>query len=560
MRGITPWLFFLFSNTQKKNPEATANEIGNTLINRVDFVHSFNVIKGFLNVTIKDRIWIEELNTIAFDSNFGITPTSANSKHVVIEYSSPNTNKPLHLGHVRNNLIGHSISQILKANGKRVTQVNLINDRGIHICKTMLAWMKWGENKSPKDNNQKGDKFVGDLYVKFEMELQKEQNHIKDNHKNETEASESDSPLMIEARELLKKWEEKDPQTISIWSMMNKWVLDGFQKTYERMNISFHKYYFESDTYLLGKEIVVEKLNKGVFYKKEDSSVWIDLKDEGLDEKLLLRSDGTSVYITQDLGTAVTRHKDFQPDIMLYVVGNEQNYHFQVLKHILHKSGFHWADSIRHLSYGMVELPEGKMKSREGKVVDADDLMDEMYNTAHSISQLSGKATSLNNSDFEHVIEMIAQAALKYFILKVDAKKNMVFSPDESIDFNGNTGPFIQYTHARIISLLQKAKQLGFESKEIKHHTISEQEKKIITILHSYPNVVNESGAKLNPAIIAHFAYELAKEYNSFYQNYIIIKEQSTEKRTIRLNISQATANVLHSAFRLLGIEMPGIM
>ncbi len=557
--GDYTFVVFPFLRSSKKSPEQTANEIGEVIIKESQHISSFNVVKGFLNIVLKDEFWIQQMNSCVFDDKYGIQKQHKGHAPIVIEYSSPNTNKPLHLGHIRNNLIGQSVSRILEANGKIVKQVNLINDRGIHICKTMLAWMKWGNGETPFTNNMKGDKFVGDLYVKFEKELQKEIQTLTAKNMNEDEAMEY-SKLMEEARELLIQWEQDDPEVKALWSKMNKWVLDGFETTYKRMNIEFDKYYFESETYLYGKDIVYEGLKNGHFIQKDDKSIWADLRNDGLDEKILLRSDGTSVYITQDIGTAHIRYNDFQPEKMIYVVGNEQNYHFQVLKLVLENAGFDWAKNIHHLSYGMVELPEGKMKSREGKVVDADDLMDEMYETAKKIAAEAGKASSLEQDEANRVIEMIAQAALKYFILRVDAKKNMVFNPEESIDFNGNTGPFIQYTHARIMSLLEKARNSGFEPAIIEKATLLPQEKELIILLSKYPSVVQESAQDMNPSVIAQYAYELAKEYNSFYQSFPVLKETNEISRTIRLNISHLLARVLESAFYLLGIQMPGIM
>ncbi len=557
--GDYTFVVFPFVRFSKKSPEATAEEIGKQLSAVCGLISEYNVVKGFLNIIIRDIVWVKLMNTHAFDSGYGLIPVQEKTHPVVIEYSSPNTNKPLHLGHIRNNLIGQSVSRILAANGKYVRQVNLINDRGIHICKTMLAWIKWGENNTPETLGVKGDKYVGDLYVKFEQELQKEIRKLSDKCMNEDEAMEY-SKLMSEARELLVRWEEHDYEVRHLWMKMNDWVMKGFENTYKRMNIHFDKFYYESETYLKGKEIVLEGIKKGVFEQKEDQSVWCDLREDGLDEKLLIRSDGTSVYMTQDIGTAVIRHKDYKPEKMIYVVGNEQNYHFQVLKLVLKKAGYSWADDIEHLSYGMVELPEGKMKSREGKVVDADDLMDAMYATAKQIAEEAGKASSLPPEKAEEVIEMIAQGALKYFILRVDARKNMIFNPEESIDFNGNTGPFVQYTHARIISLLEKAKLSGFEPVPVETDSLHPLERTLIVLLNKYPDIIEESGREMNPSVIAQYAFELAKEYNSFYQSLNVVKEENETKRTIRLNISGFTANVLKSAFELLGIEMPGVM
>jgi arginyl-tRNA synthetase len=557
--GDFTFVVFPILKISKKSAEATATEIGEAVMQQNNLIGSYNVIKGFLNLTLKDSVWIDFLNRFSLTEHYGLTDIQKNAPPVVVEYSSPNTNKPMHLGHIRNNLIGQSISRILEANGNNVKQVNLINDRGIHICKTMLAWIKWENNQTPANLGMKGDKYVGNLYVKFEQELQSELQSLCLKSMNEDEALQY-STLMNEARELLVRWEEHDPEVRYLWMTMNDWVMKGFEATYKRMNISFDKLYFESETYLPGREIVLEGVNNGEFIQKEDHSIWADLRNEGLDEKILIRSDGTSVYITQDIGTAVIRHKDFQPQKMIYVVGNEQNYHFQVLKHVLKKAGYNWAEQIQHLSYGMVELPEGKMKSREGKVVDADDLMDEMYETAGKIAEEAGKASSLPKDKAEEVIEMIAQGALKYFILKVDAKKNMVFNPEESIDFNGNTGPFIQYTHARIMSLLEKAKTSGLEAEKTNCDSLLQPEKELIVLLSKYPAVVRDSSAELNPSIIAQYAYELAKSYNSFYQSMPVLKEENADKRLLRISISGFTAEVLESAFYLLGIRMPGVM
>ncbi len=558
-QGDYTFVVFPFLNVSGKSPEATANEIGNEIKKTDSGVSSFNVVKGFLNITYHDSIWADIINEQAFTIDFGRKKPEPGSKPLVIEYSSPNTNKPLHLGHVRNNLIGQSIARILEAAGTPVKQVNLVNDRGIHICKTMLAYQKWGNNNTPEDLGIKGDKYVGELYVRFEQELQKEILSLQNQGMTEEQAIEN-SVLMDEARRMLIQWEDNDADVRELWKRMNTWVLQGFEKTYERMGIHFDKTYFESDTYQLGKEVIMSGLKKEVFFQRDDGSVWVDLSNEGLDEKILLRSDGTSVYITQDIGSALLRHEDFLPERMIYVVGNEQNYHFQVLKHVLRKAGFSWADSIEHLSYGMVELPDGKMKSREGKVVDADDLMDEMNATAAAIAQEAGKAISLPEEETGKIIEMIAQGALKYFILRVDAKKNMIFKPEESIDFNGNTGPFIQYTHARIRSLLDKAATSGFKPGKTTIEHLSDAEKEIAVLLSQYPDIISESAKTLNPSVIAQYAYELARSYNTLYQNHPVLKEPSEEKRTFRLNLSLFTANVLDSSFNLLGIKMPGIM
>lgn len=557
--GDYTFVVFPYLKISRKSPEQTAGEIGKQLLSQCEIIASFNVIKGFLNILLKDSFWIQLLAEHVRNSISQNTPSIDKKPPVLIEYSSPNTNKPLHLGHIRNNLIGHSLAAILKATGHNVVQVNLINDRGIHICKTMLAWMKWENGSTPTEKGLKGDVYVGGLYVKFESELKKELNVLQNSGLNEEDAMQQ-SVLMSEARQLLRMWEDGDEQTRKVWKMMNDWVLEGFDKTYTRMGIHFDKLYFESETYLWGKKIVNDGVEKDVFNKKEDSSVWADLRNDGLDEKLLLRSDGTTVYMTQDIGTAVKRQEEWNPSSMLYVVGNEQNYHFQVLKLVLKKLGFGWSDTIQHVSYGMVELPDGKMKSREGKVVDADELMNEMYQTAEQISTEAGKASGLEPELRSKILEMIAQAALKYFILRVDAKKNMVFNPTESIDFNGNTGPFVQYTHARIVSLVSKS---GVTEKCVTPSTslaLESSEKKLIQLLTVYQDVLAQSAEELNPAVIAQYAYELAKEYNSFYQSLPVLKEENQDIKNLRILISQYTAVILEKAFGLLGIQMPGVM
>lgn len=556
--GDYTFVVFPYLRLSKKSPEATANEIGNLLIEKSDSIKSFNVIKGFLNIVLKDECWIKVLTNNINKSNYGFVEPSPDSPTIIVEYSSPNTNKPLHLGHIRNNLIGNSVSRILAANGNNVKQVNLINDRGIHICKTMLAWIKWGNNITPESSGIKGDKLVGNFYVKFENALREEKAKLCNKNMNDDECEEY-SELMLEARDLLIRWENYDHEVRHIWSIMNKWVLDGFKETYKRMNINFDKFYYESETYLLGKEIVNEGLDKEVFIKKNDNSIWIDLREDSLDEKILLRSDGTSVYITQDIGTAVKRQEEFNADKMIYVVGNEQNYHFQVLKLILKKLGHNWSDDIMHLSYGMVELPDGKMKSREGKVVDADDLMNEMHNTAALLAQEAGKASSLTEIEAKKTIEMIAQAALKYFILRVDAKKNMTFNPEDSIDFNGNTGPFIQYTYARINSLLNKASDINLET-ELKTLVLEVEEKQLLTIINLFPKIISEASNTLNPSIVAQYAYELAKAYNQFYQNHSVLRETDENKKIFKIKLSEMTGKTLKSACYLLGIEMPEVM
>lgn len=547
---------FPFLKLTREKPEICAEKIGKYLEEKLEVVAGYNVIKGFLNITISDLFWTAFLNEGSTDESFGMQ-ASRDGKPVVIEFSSPNTNKPLHLGHIRNNLLGWSVARILEAAGKKVVKVNLVNDRGIHICKSMLAWQKWYEGKSPKSEKIKGDKLVGDCYVRFDRELKSELKDIISGGVDEDKA-EQESLLMAEAREMLKAWESNDPEVRSLWKKMNEWVYEGFDKTYARMGISFDKIYYESETFLLGKSLVEEGLENGVLFKKDDGSVWADLSGEGLDEKLLLRADGTSVYMTQDLGTAQLRYDDFNPDGLLYVVGNEQNYHFQVLKIVLAMLGRKWADDIVHISYGMVELPHGKMKSREGTVVDADDLMDQMYNTAKAMAQELGKVEGLSDEEAASLFEMISLGALKFFILRVDPKKNMLFNPEESIDFNGHTGPFIQYTHARIWSLLRKAELAGHSLTAEKYTgVVLPKEKEIIKMLYAYPQVIRDAAAAYSPALIANYAYELAKEFNQFYQEINILKEQDAGKLKFRLSLSQFTASVIRSAMDLLGIRVP---
>ncbi len=541
-----------------KSPEQTAEALGNYFIQNVVQVSSFNVVKGFLNLVLSKNYWMAFFEDNRNRADYGFLQPDGNPP-VVVEYSSPNTNKPLHLGHIRNILLGWSVAEILEAGGKNVARVNLVNDRGIHICKTMLAWKKWANGQEPSDLNIKGDKYVGNLYVKFEQANKIEIEKLKARGMNEEEAYKA-SPLMQEALLMLQKWEQGDQETRKLWTKMNNWVYEGFDLTYERMGISFDKIYYESDTYLLGKEIVKEGLDKGIFYKKDDGSVWVDLSSQGLDEKLLLRPDGTSVYITQDLGTAELRYRDYHPEKLLYVVGNEQNYHFDVMKIILKMLGKEWAEGILHISYGMVELPEGKMKSREGKVVDADELMQDMYETAARTTRELGKVEGLEKTEADCLFEMIGQGALKYFMLKVDPKKNMLFNPEESIDFNGNTGPFIQYTHARIRSLLKKAAERELRPSAFNTNEISDilpKEKNILRILYDFPSVIIDAGKNYSPARIANYIYELAKEYNQFYQELPVLKEEDSMKAIFRLAVSEFTGNVIRRAMTLLGIQVP---
>ncbi|MEK6615738.1 MAG: arginine--tRNA ligase [Bacteroidota bacterium] len=542
--GDLTLLVFPLIKVSKKSPEETATKIGEYLRQNVSEVKSFNVVKGFLNLVIVDDYWIRYL---VVPSTINHQPSIV-SETVMVEYSSPNTNKPLHLGHMRNILLGHSVSEILKAAGRKVIRVNLVNDRGIHICKSMLAWKKWGNNETPESIGMKGDHLVGKYYVEFDKQFKSQE--------MQGEEAEKNSPLMKEAQEMLRNWEYGDKETIDLWKKMNGWVYDGFAVTYKELGVEFEKTYYESETYLLGKKIVEEGLSKGIFKKKEDGSVWVDLTADGLDEKLLLRSDGTSVYITQDLGTAIERQKEFHFNRLVYVVGNEQEYHFKVLFLILKKLTYNWAQNLFHLSYGMVDLPSGKMKSREGTVVDADDLISEMIQTAKQKTQETGKADELSEDEAEKLYKMIGLSALKYFILKVDPKKRMLFHPEESIDFNGNTGPFIQYTYARIKSVMRKA---GDWSLVIGHQSsvLHPKEKAIIKLLHDFPKVISESAETYNPGHIANYVYELAKEYNQFYHECPILKTEKEEEKNFRLMLSQKTSEVIKSSMKLLGIDVP---
>ena len=546
---------FPFVKAAKKSPEATAQEIGEYLQANCEAVKSFNVIKGFLNIVIEPTFWVGVLNHIAETTDYGFKPVTPESELVMIEYSSPNTNKPLHLGHVRNNLLGYSLSRIMTANGYNVVKTNIVNDRGIHICKSMLAWQKWGEGITPEKAGKKGDHLIGDFYVAFDKHYKAEVAELMEKGLSKEEAEKA-SPLMEEAHEMLKKWEAGDDEVRSVWRMMNEWVYAGFDETYKRLGVDFDKIYYESETYLEGKEKVMEGLEKGIMYRKEDNSVWADLTNDGLDHKLLLRSDGTSVYMTQDIGTAKLRYQDYPIDQMIYVVGNEQNYHFQVLSLLLDKLGFKWGKDLVHFSYGMVELPDGKMKSREGTVVDADDLMDEMISTAKETSAELGKLDDCTAEEADNISRIIGLGALKYFILKVDPRKNMTFNPKESIDFNGNTGPFIQYTYARIQSLLRKVAEAGISEA---FGIVSPQEKEITLIqrLADFPNVVTEAGKNYSPALIANYVYDLVKEYNQFYHNCQIMKESDVDVRAFRIALSRTVGNIIARATSLLGMEVP---
>ena len=557
-KGHLTLVVFPFLRISKKSPEATGQEIGEYLLQNEPAIAAYNVIKGFLNLTIASSCWIDLLNDIHQQAHYGITPVTDQSPLIMIEYSSPNTNKPLHLGHVRNNLLGYSLSEILKANGNRVVKTNIVNDRGIHICKSMLAWQKWGNGITPEKAGKKGDHLIGDFYVLFSNKLKEETAALEATGLSKEEA-EAQSPLMAEAREMLRKWEAGDPEVRSLWEMMNSWVYAGFDETYRMMGVDFDKIYYESQTYLEGKQKVLEGLEKGIFYRREDGSVWANLTGEGLDEKLLLRADGTSVYMTQDIGTAKLRFDDYPINKMIYVVGNEQNYHFQVLSILLDKLGFEFGKGLVHFSYGMVELPEGKMKSREGTVVDADDLMEEMINTAGEISQELGKASEMTDEEAKQIARIVGLGSLKYFILKVDPRKNMTFNPKESIDFNGNTGPFIQYTYARIRSVLRKAAESGIVLPETlpTGYTLSEKEENLIQMLADYASVVREAGSAYSPALIANYTYDLVKEYNQFYHDFSILREEDEALKRFRLVLSANVAKIVKSGMALLGIEVP---
>ena len=548
---------FPYLKASKKAPEATAQEIGEYLVANCDAVKAFNVVKGFLNIVIEPKFWLNVLNHINETADYGFRAETPESELVMIEYSSPNTNKPLHLGHVRNNLLGYSLSRILAANGYKVVKTNIVNDRGIHICKSMLAWQKWGNGVTPETAVKKGDHLIGDFYVAFDKHYKAEVKELEAQGMTKEEA-EAASPLMQEARAMLRRWEAGDEEVRSLWRMMNEWVYAGFDETYKRMGVDFDKIYYESETYLEGKEKVLEGLEKGIMYRKEDDSVWADLTADGLDHKLLLRSDGTSVYMTQDIGTAKLRYQDYPIDKMIYVVGNEQNYHFQVLSLLLDKLGFKWGKDLVHFSYGMVELPEGKMKSREGTVVDADDLMDEMVNTAKETSMQLGKLDNCTQEEADKIASIIGLGALKYFILKVDPRKNMTFNPKESIDFNGNTGPFIQYTYARIQSVLRKAAEAGIsEAYNADAVVLSEKEVSLIQRLTDFPSLVEEAGRTYSPALIANYAYDLVKEYNQFYHDFSILREENADVRAFRLNLSRTVGDIIKRAMWLLGIEVP---
>ena len=557
-KGHYTLVTFPLLKISRKNPEQTAEEIGKWLLEQSPVVSDFNVIKGFLNLTIAPAVWVELLQRIDATEDYGFTPVTEDAPLFMVEYSSPNTNKPLHLGHVRNNLLGHALCEVLRANGKRVVKTNIVNDRGIHICKSMLAWQKWGEGETPETSGKKGDHLIGDYYVLFDKKYKEELAALQAKGLTKEEAEEQ-STLMQEAREMLRKWEANDAETVNLWKLMNGWVYAGFDETYSQMGVTFDKIYYESQTYLTGKEEVLRGLEEGCFYRKEDGSVWADLTPYGLDHKLLLRADGTSVYMTQDIGTARMRFDDYPIDKMIYVVGNEQNYHFQVLSLLLDMLGYSFGKGLVHFSYGMVELPEGKMKSREGTVVDADDLMAEMITTARETSQELGKLEGVSEEEAEAISRMVGLGALKYFILKVDPKKNMTFNPKESIDFNGNTGPFIQYTHARIQSVLRKAADQGITLPEAMEFSLplSEKEEGLVQLLAEFAAVVQQAGTEYNVSLIGNYVYELVKEYNQFYHDYPILKEENSALRDFRLVLSKNVALTIRKGMSLFGIDVP---
>ena len=554
-KGDYTLVVFPYVKQARKAPEAVAQEIGAYVKENLSLVSGFNVIKGFLNFEVSDSYWLQFVTEKVSDTTFGLQKVDPNTAPVVVEYSSPNTNKPLHLGHIRNNLLGWSVSQLLAAAGANVKKVNLVNDRGIHICKSMLAWMRYGNGETPETSGMKGDHLVGKYYVEFDKHYKEEVKHLMESGVEEEQAK-KEAPLMVEAQQMLKKWEEGDKEVRALWEKMNGWVYAGFDETYSRLGVGFDKVYYESQTYLLGKELVQKGLEMGVLFRKEDGSVWCDLTGDGLDQKLLLRRDGTSVYMTQDLGTALLRHNDFGAERLIYVVGNEQDYHFKVLKLILGKLGYSWADKVFHLSYGMVELPNGKMKSREGTVVDADDLIDEMEQTAAEMSREHGKNDELTEEEQRHLHHILALGALKYFILKVDPTKNMLFNPAESIDFNGNTGPFIQYTHARIRSIVRKAEESG-KWKVESGFELNDKERAVVKLLHALPDNIAAAAAAYSPAMVANYAYDLAKAFNSFYQDTPILREEDAQVRAFRVSLCAMVANVLKNTMNILGIEVP---
>ena len=564
--GHLTLVVFPLLRISRKKPEETAQEIGEWLAANCEAVEKFNVVKGFLNLTISPDSWIYLLNDIHADARFGLTPPTEQSPLVMIEYSSPNTNKPLHLGHVRNNLLGFALANIIEANGNRVVKTNIVNDRGIHICKSMLAWLKYGHGETPETSGKKGDHLIGDYYVAFDKHYREQVAELCGQYESEgmtpdeaKDKAEKEAPLMKEARAMLVKWEQNDPEVRALWKKMNNWVYAGFDETYKALGVNFDKIYYESDTYLEGKEKVLEGLKKGIFYRRDDGSVWADLTDKGLDEKLLLRADGTSVYMTQDIGTAKLRFQDYPIDKMIYVVGNEQNYHFQVLSILLDELGFEWGKSLVHFSYGMVELPNGKMKSREGTVVDADDLIAEMIRQARQTIDELGKFDDMDEAEKNEVARIVGMGALKYFLLKVDARKNMLFNPAESIDFNGNTGPFIQYTYARIRSVLRKAQETGIDIPGTlpAGTALNTKEEEIVQHIADFPAIVRQAGTDYSPSAIANYCYDLVKEYNQFYHDFSILREEDRQKQLFRLVLSENVAKVIRLGMGLLGIEMP---
>lgn len=558
--GDITLVVFPFVKQARKAPEMIANEIGAAVTAQLDDISGYNVVKGFLNFSVSQRYWMNFVSERVGDLSYGLTAADPNVAPVVVEYSSPNTNKPLHLGHIRNNLLGWSVSELLAANGNNVKKVNLVNDRGIHICKSMLAWLRFGNGETPETSGMKGDHLVGKYYVEFDKHYKDEVKALMEQGVEEEEAKKQ-SPLMLEAQNMLKRWEEGDKEVRDLWQKMNGWVYAGFDETYRKMGVGFDKVYYESNTYLLGKELVQKGLDLGVLFRKEDGSVWCDLTGDGLDQKLLLRKDGTSVYMTQDLGTALLRHNDFGAERLIYVVGNEQDYHFKVLKLILSKLGFDWADKVYHLSYGMVELPNGKMKSREGTVVDADDLIAEMEKTAEEMSKEHGRNSDLTAEQQKHLYHILALGALKYFILKVDPTKNMLFNPAESIDFNGNTGPFIQYTHARIRSIVRKGEEQGISISSpvsmSQEFALTDKERDVIKILHDMPSVVRQAAENYSPAMIANYAYDLAKAFNSFYQDTPILRDTDSVTMQFRVQLCDIVAQALKNTMNILGIEVP---
>ena len=564
--GNLTLVVFPFVKMAKKSPEQTGQELGEYIVEHCEAVSKFNVVKGFLNLSIADAAWLQLLQAIDQDERFGMKRADEGSPLVMIEYSSPNTNKPLHLGHVRNNLLGWSLAQIMEANGNRVVKTNIVNDRGIHICKSMLAWLKYGNGETPESSGKKGDHLIGDYYVAFDKHYREEVKQLAAQlvasglpAEQAEEKAKQEAPLIKEAHEMLVKWEQNDPEVRTLWEKMNNWVYAGFDETYKKMGVSFDKIYYESQTYLKGKAKVEEGLAKGLFERHDDGSVWADLTNEGLDQKLLLRSDGTSVYMTQDIGTAEMRYEDYPIDKMIYVVGNEQNYHFQVLSILLDRLGFKWGRELTHFSYGMVELPNGKMKSREGTVVDADDLMQLMVEDAYKTSMELGKFDDMTEEERREIARIVGMGALKYFILKVDARKNMLFNPEESIDFNGNTGPFIQYTYARIRSILRKSEELGVKGEELLKVTpsLSEKEVELIQKMSEYGAAVEQAGNDYSPSGIANYCYELTKVFNQFYHDYSILNEPDEQKKAVRLVLARNVAKIIKSAMALLGIEVP---